>query len=167
MRKRILTAAALALLAPAAMFAAKPTLVNASSAVPSVVAFQGVSGDDCGHGNAWGCRRNRGDERYDDRRDRDRHDRDRYDDDRSDRDRYEKARWERERYDRDQYARERYERERYERERYERAQYDHEREEWRYRNRDRRYSRYDGRPAACIQAGGRILGPAVLVICVP
>ena len=164
---RILTVAALALLAPAAMFAAKPTLVDASFAAPNVVALQGVSGDDCGRGNAWGCRRNRGDERYDDRHERDRHDRDRYENDRSDRDRYERARWERERYDRDQYASERYERERYERERYERAQYDREREDIRYRNRDRRYSRYDGRPVACIQAGGRVLGPAVLVICIP
>ena len=167
---RILTVAALALLAPAALFAAKPSFANASTAAPSVVVFQGISGDDCGHGNAWGCRRKRGDERYEDRRDRDRDDRDRddrYDNDRSDRDRYERARWERERYDRDQYARERYERERYERERYERERYDREREDVRYRNRDRRYSRYDGRPAACIQAGGRVLGPAVLVICVP
>ena len=177
MRSRILTIAALALIAPAAVFAAKPTLVNASSAAPNVVALQRVSSDDCGRGNAWGCRRNRGDERYDKHQERDRHDRDRDEDDHSDRDRYERARWEHERYDRDQYARERYERERYERERYERARYDRdryegarydrEREEIRDRNRDRRYSRYDGRPLACIQAGGRVLGPAVLVICVP
>jgi hypothetical protein len=167
MRIRILTAVALAMLAPATMFAAKPMRADAVTTEPTAVAFQGVSGDDCGHGNAWGCRRNRGDERYDDRRDRDRHDRDRYDNDRSDRDRYERARWERDRYDRDQYARERYAREQYERERYERARYEREREEWRYRNRDRRYSRYDGRAVACVQAGGRILGSAVLVICVP
>ena len=102
----------------------------------------------CGRGNAWGCRRNR------DARD------DRYD--RRDRDRYDRERYERERYDRERYERARYERERIEQARYERARY-----RARYGYRDRRYERYDGYPTACLRAGGRVMGGAVLVICVP
>jgi hypothetical protein len=152
MRTRTLTLTALLALLPASLFAApsSPKLANASPAASVTNALN----DDCGRGNAWGCRRKRGDDRYDDRRDRDR---------------YESARYDRERYERERWERERYARERYEQERYERARWERERarEEWRWRHRDRRYERYDGYPVACIRAGGRIIGSAVLVICVP
>jgi hypothetical protein len=172
MRRRFFAATALALLIPAAAFAvAAPSdrelsrgadggevgVPTAASDFPAGFAtgvassFQDRDGDDCGRGHAWGCRRKR-EERYDDRRDRDRYERESYDRDHDDRERYERARYARERYERERYARERYERER-------ELEY--------YRHRDRRYSRYDGYPIACIRAGGRVLGPAVLVICVP
>jgi hypothetical protein len=157
MRTRMLAAAALALLAPATMFAAPSARESVAVLATGTAAFAQVIGDDCGRGHAWGCRRDREEGRYDNRQDRDRYDRGRYDRSRDDRGRYERERWERERY-----ARARYERERYERERYAR-----ERQEWEYRHRDRRYSRYDGYPGACIRAGGRVLGGAVLEICVP
>lgn len=169
MRTRFFASAALALLAPTALFAA-----SARTAIPyhSTAAFSTVAGasesgafdadaDDphCGRGRAWGCKRDRDDDRYDDRRDRgrDRHDGDRYDGDRWERERYERARYDRDRYERDRYRQDRYEQERYERER----------ELERYRHRDRRYSRYDGYPVACVRAGGRVIGSVVLMICVP
>ncbi len=168
MRIRILAAAALALLAPATVVAAPSVRESATVAATRSTAFTPVSGDDdCGRGHAWGCKRNRDEDRYDDRRDRERHERDRYDGDRDDRDRYDRARDDRERYERERWEHERYERARYERERYDRERYARERDEWEYRNRDRRYARYDGYPAACIRAGGRVLGGAVLVICTP
>ena len=176
MRIRVLAAAALTLLGPAAMFASPTARESAVSAAATSAFSQPATDDDCGRGNAWGCRRKRGDDRYDNRRDdrrdqgryeRDRSDRDRYDRDRADQGRYDQDRSDRDRYDRDRYDRERYERERYERERYERGRYERKREEGRWRHRDRSYSRYDGYPVACIRAGGRIIGSAVLVICVP
>ena len=164
MRVRLLAATALTLLSPAAMFAA-PTARESTVRAAATSAFsQPATDDDCGRGNAWGCRRKRGDDRYDNRRD-DRRDQGRYERDRYDRDPYDRDEDEGERYESARYGRERYERERYERERYERERY--EREESRWRHRDRRYSRYDGYPVACIRAGGRIIGSAVLVICVP
>lgn len=122
MRARILAAVCFTLLAPAALLAASPTVHNDMSAArgalsaASTVTAHDDHGDDwrhrdddrhCGRGNAWGCRRNRGDDRYDDRRDR------RYDRARA-RDRYERDRYERDRYERDRYERDRYERDRYE-----------------------------------------------------
>jgi hypothetical protein len=149
MRNRMLSAALVALLVPVAMHAASPT-TNGPLGVNGVAVTQDDDrrsewrGDDprCGRGNAWGCRRGRDDDRYEDRYDR-----------RADR--WERERWERER------ARERYERARWERERYERARY-----RARYGYYDRRYERYDGYAVACLRAGGRVLG-AVLVVCVP
>jgi hypothetical protein len=138
------------------MFAA-PTPAASRVAVPAafatttaVAAFSTRDhDDDCGRGNAWGCRRN--DDRYDRRRDddydRDRR-RDRYERERYERMRYEQARRERERYERERYERERYERERYERERYER-------------------DRYRVRPVACIRAGSRVVGGVVVTVCLP
>ena len=164
MRVRLLAATALTLLGPAAMFAAPTARESTVSAAAPSAFSQPASDDDCGRGNAWGCRRKRGDDRYDNRRD-DRRDQGRYERDRYDRDPYDRDEDEGERYESARYGRERYERERYERERYERERY--EREESRWRHRDRRYSRYDGYPVACIRAGGRIIGSAVLVICVP
>ena len=164
MRIRVLAATALTLLGPAAMFASPTARESAVSAAATSAFSQPATDDDCGRGNAWGCRRKRGDDRYDNRRD-DRRDQGRYERDRYDRDPYDRDEDEGERYDSARYGRERYERERYERERYERERY--EREESRWRHRDRRYSRYDGYPVACIRAGGRIIGSAVLVICVP
>ena len=159
-RTRLLATAAFALLVPATMFAAPSA--NRTAATVSALPAQSVGGDDCGRGNAWGCRRNREDDRYDNRQDRDRYDRDRYERGRDDRGRYD-----RDRYESDRWERERFERARYERERYERERYAREREEWEYRHRDRRYSRYDGYPVACVRAGGRVLGGAVLTICTP
>ena len=164
MRIRVLAATALTLLGPAAMFASPTARESAVSAAATSAFSQPATDDDCGRGNAWGCRRKRGDDRYDNRRD-DRRDQGRYERDRYDRDPYDRDEDEGERYESARYGRERYERERYERERYERERY--EREESRWRHRDRRYSRYDGYPVACIRAGGRIIGSAVLVICVP
>jgi hypothetical protein len=167
-------AAMLAMLAPAALFAGSTSAAPAPSAakvlinVKSAYAAPGQSVDqgfdrrdrehgnydergdrECGHGNAWGCRRNN-DERYDNDRRRDRWERDRYE-----RDRYERDRYARERYERERYARERYERERYERERYERD---------RYEQRDRYYP---SRPIACVRAGNRIVGGVVVTVCLP
>ncbi len=167
MRNRLFATAALALLAPTAVFAASatsPTARNSDAAftAPANISLSGVFTGDrddpkCGRGKAWGCRRDRDDSRYDDRRDDDRRDRDRYDHERYDGDRYEQERYERARYERDRWERERYARERYERER----------ELERYRHRDRRYERYDRYPKACVQAGGRVIGSAVLTICIP
>ena len=173
MRTRIPAAVALALLVPAVVFATPSARESVGAGSVRTAAFARVIGDDdCGRGHAWGCRRNRDDDRYDERRERDRHDRDRYDGDREDRDRSDRARYDGDRYERDRWERERwerarYERARYERERYEREQDAREREEWAYRHRDRRYSRYDRYPVACIQAGGRVIGAAVLTICIP
>ena len=166
MRVRLLAATALTLLGPAAMFAAPMARESAVSATTTSAFSQPATDDDCGRGNAWGCRRKRGDDRYDDRRD-GRRDQGRYERDRYDSDRYDRDDDESERYESARYGRERYERERYERERYERERYDREREDSRWRHRDRRYSRYDGYPVACVRAGGRIIGSAVLMICVP
>jgi hypothetical protein len=155
MRPRYLaTLAAFALVAPSALLAAPAaTAVDATRALANSTAHVWSAptelGDDwrdrddekhCGRGRAWGCRRNR-----DDRDD----DHDRYDRDRYDRDRYERARHERERYERERYARERYERDR---------------EDDRYRRRDRRN---DGRAVVCIHTGTRVIGSAVIVICLP
>ena len=169
MRTRTLTLAALLALAPASLFAVPLESGIAAAAHAAAASAAPDFTDDCGRGNAWGCRRKRGDDRYDDRYD-DRRGRDRDDDrynDRRERDRYEGGRYDRERYERERWERERYARQRYEQERYERARWEREREEGQWRHRDRRYSRYDGYPVACVRAGGRILGPAVLVICVP
>ncbi|MBC7842124.1 MAG: hypothetical protein H7099_07420 [Gemmatimonadaceae bacterium] len=161
MRNRVFAAAVLALLAPTAVFAASAATTDARNSVAAITTVAGTTAlhayaadrDDprCGRGNSWGCRRDR-DDRYDDRRDRDRYNNDRFDRDRYERHRYERARWERERYARERYARQRYERAR---------------QLERYRYRDRRYSRYDRQPVACIRAGGRVIGSAVLTICIP
>lgn len=151
MRSRILAAAAcISLLAPAAAFAAAPSSTLAVAAFGTSDQRGGDWRDrdddrDCGRGKSWGCR-GRGNDRYDDRYDRN----DRFD-----------------RYDRERHARQRYERARYERERYERARYERARYRARYGYRDRRYERYDGYAVACLRAGGRVLGGAVLVVCVP
>lgn len=167
MRNRLFATAALALLAPTAAFAASaatPTSHGSAAAFTAPVSIA-PSGDftadrddpKCGRGKAWGCRRDRDDSRYDDR----------WDDDRRDRDRYEHERYDRDRYEHERYERASYERERWERERYARERYERERELKRYRHRDRRYERYDRHPTACIQAGGRVIGSAVLTICIP
>ncbi len=183
MRSRMLAAAVLAMLAPAALFAGSLNAAPAPSASKVLVtvktaystAGQKVDQDygrhdreqgdyddrgdkGCGRGNAWGCRR-KNDERYDSgRRD------DHWEHERYERARYEREQYERERYEHERYARERYERQRA-RERYEREQYERERyERDRY---DQRDGYYQSRPVACVRAGNRIVGGVVVTVCLP
>lgn len=115
MHTRMLSVACAALLLPAALFAAEspgsdtrlalPTTAPALSVAANAVAvdhgaWRAAADPRCGRGRAWGCRRDRGDDRYDRRADR----------------------WERERWEREQYERAHWEQARWERARY-RARY--------------------------------------------
>ena len=111
MHTRMLSVTCAALFFPAALFAAASPGSEARHALPSVapalpLAANGVAVDRgdwradadprCGRGRAWGCRRDRGDDRYDRRADR--WERDRWERERYERARWEQARWERARY---------------------------------------------------------------------
>jgi hypothetical protein len=189
MRTRLFATACLSLIAPAALFAVAPSPLGSSemhqlpvpsrvgasnggfSQAPMMAGDRDRRDDDCGRGNAWGCRRNRDeasdrrDERYDRRDDR----RDEYRREEYRRDEYRRDDYRRDEYRRDAYRRQEQARDEYRREAYRRHEYE-ERYARRYSRPDygyyRSYSAYDAYPTACIRAGGRILG-AVLTVCVP